>query len=113
MIETLFGFNSASTDKGKGQPKKETAQTPQLIQIVNAKKAQNLSILLKALNVTADEVCDALLEGHSLFSTITYNDDINVIRVIKDNDSFTSIISLNHSLVDQEMSFPQNSFKPC
>ncbi|WVY99541.1 hypothetical protein V8G54_025611 [Vigna mungo] len=67
MIETLFGFNAATTDKGKAQPKKEAAaQTPQLIQIVNAKKAQNLSILLKALNVTADEVCDALLEGNEL-----------------------------------------------
>ncbi|KAG2371848.1 Formin-like protein [Vigna angularis] len=66
MIETLFGFNSASTEKGKGQPKKEASPTPQLIQIVNAKKAQNLSILLKALNVTADEVCDALLEGNEL-----------------------------------------------
>jgi len=84
MIETLFGFNAVSTDKGKA-PKKEPAQaTPQLIQIVNAKKAQNLSILLKALNVTADEVCDALLEGHSFLTSTGYH--INV-RFIKDNNN--------------------------
>ncbi|CAJ1956818.1 unnamed protein product [Sphenostylis stenocarpa] len=70
MIETLFGYNAAANaDKGKSQPKKEAASqaaTPQYIQIVNAKKAQNLSILLKALSVTSEEVCDALLEGNEL-----------------------------------------------
>jgi len=66
MMETLFGYNAMTADKGKGPAKKDAASqaaTPQLIQIINSKKAQNLSILLKALNVTAEEVCDALLEG--------------------------------------------------
>ena len=39
---------------------------PQYIQIIDAKKSQNLAILLKALNVTTEEVCDALKEGESL-----------------------------------------------
>ncbi|RDX74526.1 Formin-like protein 5, partial [Mucuna pruriens] len=64
MMETLFGY-SAAPAKAAAQPKKE-AQEPQFIQIINAKKAQNLAILLKALNVTTDEVCDALLEGNEL-----------------------------------------------
>jgi len=73
-METLFGYNAMAADKGKGQAKKEVASqpaTPQLIQIINSKKAQNLSILLKALNVTSDEVCDALLEG-DYFVTTTF-----------------------------------------
>lgn len=65
MIETLFGYSAG--DKNKKGPKKESSsqdQFPQLIQIIEPKKAQNLAILLKALNVTREEVCDAILEGN-------------------------------------------------
>lgn len=65
MIETLFGYSAG--DKNKKEPKKESSsqdQFPRLIQIIEPKKAQNLAILLKALNVTIEEVCDALLEGN-------------------------------------------------
>lgn len=64
MIETLFGY--APNDKNKNARKKESSsldQGPQYIQIIDPKKAQNMSIMLKALNVTMEEVCDALLEG--------------------------------------------------
>ncbi|KAK2984780.1 hypothetical protein RJ640_004605 [Escallonia rubra] len=67
MIETLFGYNSA--EKNKNEAKKESSSrnpATQLIQIIDPKKAQNLSILLKALNVTTEEVCDALQEGNEL-----------------------------------------------
>ncbi|KAI4322835.1 hypothetical protein L6164_022491 [Bauhinia variegata] len=65
MIETLFGYTA--TDKSKVERKKDSAQDrPQYMQIIEVKKAQNLSILLKALNVTTEEVCDALLEGNEL-----------------------------------------------
>ncbi|OVA11655.1 Formin [Macleaya cordata] len=67
MIETLFGYNAA--EKSKNDRKKELAsQDPsmQFIQIIDAKKAQNLSILLRALNMTTEEVCDALKEGNEL-----------------------------------------------
>ncbi|KAG4978289.1 hypothetical protein JHK86_037763 [Glycine max] len=69
MMETLFCYNTTPVDKSKGQQKKETsspAASPQYIQIIDSKKSQNLSILLKALNVTIEEVCDALLEGNEL-----------------------------------------------
>lgn len=67
MIESLFGYNAG--DKNKNDRKKESSSqdpTPQFIQLINPKKAQNLSILLRALNVTIEEVCDAICEGNSL-----------------------------------------------
>jgi hypothetical protein len=65
MIETLFGY---APDKNKNERKKESSQdpTPHFIQILDPKKAQNLSILLRALNVMIEEVCDALREGDQL-----------------------------------------------
>ncbi|TKY66697.1 Formin protein 5 [Spatholobus suberectus] len=67
MIETLFGYNAV--DKNNGQRQKESSSqgpSPQFIQVIDKKKAQNLLILLRALNVTMEEVCDALYEGHEL-----------------------------------------------
>ncbi|XP_019183461.1 PREDICTED: formin-like protein 5 [Ipomoea nil] len=67
MIETLFGF--AAQEKNKQETKKDDkakTKAPQFIQIIDQKKAQNISILLKALNVTTEEVCDAIKEGNEL-----------------------------------------------
>ncbi|KAI3787768.1 hypothetical protein L2E82_00179 [Cichorium intybus] len=66
MIENLFGYNA--NEKNKGSTRKSSSQDPSsnFVQIIDAKKAQNLSILLKALNVTTNEVCDALKEGNEL-----------------------------------------------
>ncbi|KAK4768041.1 hypothetical protein SAY87_003182 [Trapa incisa] len=66
MIETLFGY--ANADKGKKENTKNSTKdspTP-FVQLIDTKKAQNLSILLRALNVTTEEVCDALREGNEL-----------------------------------------------
>ncbi|XP_030462327.1 formin-like protein 3 [Syzygium oleosum] len=66
MMESLFGYSTV--DKNKTGRRKEplSLETPQYIQIIDTKKAQNLSILLRALNVTTEEVCDALQEGTQL-----------------------------------------------
>ncbi|CAL0303823.1 unnamed protein product [Lupinus luteus] len=67
MIETLFGFNAV--DKNNGQRQKGSSSqdpSPQYIQIIDKRKAQNLLILLRALSVTMEEVCDALYEGNEL-----------------------------------------------
>ncbi|XP_043721613.1 formin-like protein 5 [Telopea speciosissima] len=67
-IENLFGYNAANV-KNKNEPKKGASSPdapPQYIQIIDSKKAQNLAILLRALNVTAEEVHDALQEGNEL-----------------------------------------------
>uniref|UniRef100_M1AVU2 Formin-like protein n=1 Tax=Solanum tuberosum TaxID=4113 RepID=M1AVU2_SOLTU len=64
MIESLFGY--AHADKDKNGPKKDSMfqdASKQYVQIIDQKKAQNLAILLKALNVTTEEVCDALKEA--------------------------------------------------
>lgn len=63
MIESLFGVNNAK----KGQGKKEASASesaPQVIRIIEPKKAQNLSILLKALNVGNSEIYEAIEEGN-------------------------------------------------
>ncbi|KAL3645473.1 hypothetical protein CASFOL_010653 [Castilleja foliolosa] len=73
MIESLFGYAQAPDGKNKNEAKKESSSqdvTPQYIQIIDAKKSQNLAIVLKALNVTTEEVCDALEEGNELPSEL-------------------------------------------
>ncbi|KAI3849004.1 hypothetical protein MKX03_011447 [Papaver bracteatum] len=71
MIENLFGY--AAPDKSKTDNKKEwTPQDPasHFIKLIDPKKAQNLSILLRALNLTTEEVVDALQEGTELPSEL-------------------------------------------
>lgn len=70
MIESLFG---APAGKNKEMRTDASPQGPptQYVQIIDPKKAQNLSILLKALNVTTEEVCDALQEG-KFFSVLSH-----------------------------------------
>lgn len=62
-MEALFGYAAADQKKQKRKESSTSESTPQFIQIIDPKKAQNLAILLKALNVTSEEVCDALTEG--------------------------------------------------
>ncbi|OEL30832.1 Formin-like protein 18 [Dichanthelium oligosanthes] len=66
MIESLFGCHS--TDKKGGDGKKDLAakDAPQFVRILDAKKAQNLAISLKALSVSAEDVRNAVMEGHEL-----------------------------------------------
>ncbi|KAK7261045.1 hypothetical protein RIF29_27348 [Crotalaria pallida] len=64
-IESLFGFVNQNKN---GRRKESSSQEPsvQYIQIIDPRKAQNLSILLRALNVTTEEVVDAIREGHEI-----------------------------------------------
>ncbi|KAK7263566.1 hypothetical protein RJT34_31158 [Clitoria ternatea] len=64
MMESLFGC----TNPNKNERKKDSpaADTVQYIRIIDPRKAQNLSILLRALNVTTEEVVDALNEGNEI-----------------------------------------------
>lgn len=62
-MEALFGYAAADQNKQKGKESTLAESSTQFIQIIDPKKAQNLAILLKALNVTSNEVCDALKEG--------------------------------------------------
>ncbi|KAE9595775.1 putative formin, FH2 domain-containing protein [Lupinus albus] len=63
MIETLFVVNTPNP-----KPKDNTSHsvlTPpsQEDRVLDPKKSQNIAISLRALNVTIEEVCEALLEG--------------------------------------------------
>ncbi|XP_047341784.1 formin-like protein 5 [Impatiens glandulifera] len=64
-IESLFGY--AAAPQKKDNAKKDAAESqPQYIHIIDSKKSQNLSILLRAWNVRTEEIYDALLEGNEL-----------------------------------------------
>lgn len=60
-MESLFTVNTPNA-----KPNHTTPWTNQENRILDPKKAQNIAILLRALNVTVDEVCEALLQGNYL-----------------------------------------------
>ncbi|KAI3903291.1 hypothetical protein MKW98_031945 [Papaver atlanticum] len=61
MIETLFGQNQAPTESNR---RSSFPPVPKENQVLDPKKSQNIAILLRALNVTQDEVSEALLDGN-------------------------------------------------
>ncbi|XP_047316192.1 formin-like protein 2 [Impatiens glandulifera] len=64
MIETLFMVNGSNFPSKDGIKRQILLpQANQENRVLDPKKSQNISILLRALNVTIDEVCEALLEG--------------------------------------------------
>lgn len=73
MMETLFGCNSINSSVPKP---KETIVTRKPVfplaenenRVLDPKKSQNIAILLRALNVTRDEVSEALLDGKFISS---------------------------------------------
>ena len=67
LIECLFVYAAADINKNDKKGSSGQAALPQFVQILEPKKGQNLSILLRALNATTEEVCDALREGNLLF----------------------------------------------
>lgn len=70
MMESLFGCSSANSAPKEGSRKSVLAPVEQENRVLDPKKSQNIAILLRALNVTRDEVSEALLDGtyHSLTS---------------------------------------------
>ncbi|KAG6395918.1 hypothetical protein SASPL_142051 [Salvia splendens] len=61
-MESLFGFNSANSVPKDATKKSATEQE---IRVLDPKKSQNIAILLRALNVTREEVAQALLDGNT------------------------------------------------
>ncbi|WOL11256.1 formin-like protein 1 [Canna indica] len=64
MMETLFGSNTSVPPKevvgGHFNPSMNRES-----RILDPKKSQNIAIIMKALNVTTEEVCESLLEGNA------------------------------------------------
>ncbi|CAL0318070.1 unnamed protein product [Lupinus luteus] len=63
MIETLFIVNTPNTKPKDNTPRSVLTPPSQEDRVLDPKKSQNIAILLRALNVTIEEVCEALLEG--------------------------------------------------
>ncbi|KAJ9550397.1 hypothetical protein OSB04_014442 [Centaurea solstitialis] len=66
MMESLFGYTNRQGKGDHGKPTSNLNPRSKFIQIIDPRKAQNLAILLKALNVTTEKVCNALTEGNEL-----------------------------------------------
>ncbi|OMO56488.1 Actin-binding FH2/DRF autoregulatory [Corchorus capsularis] len=66
MMETLFGCNSTTSAPKPKEPIRRSVLPPveQENRVLDPKKSQNIAILLRALNVTRDEVSEALLDGN-------------------------------------------------
>lgn len=64
MIESLFGYNLQNTMKNDEVLKTKTPSPTK--HVLEPKRLQNITILSKALNMTAEQVCDALVQGKGL-----------------------------------------------
>lgn len=67
MIESLFMVNNNNSNimsKENGSVHQNMPLGSQENRVLDPKKSQNIAILLRALNVTIEEVFEALLEGN-------------------------------------------------
>lgn len=60
MIESLFGYNLQNSMKNDETKSKTPSPSKHVLE---PKRLQNITILSKALNVTAEQVYDALMKG--------------------------------------------------
>lgn len=65
MIETLFVCNPTNLTPKEMTRRMVLPSPNQENTVLDPKKSQNIAILLRALNVTKEEVCEALLEGEN------------------------------------------------
>ncbi|XP_024030618.1 formin-like protein 1, partial [Morus notabilis] len=63
MIETLFVVNNPNLKPKETTPRSVIPSPNVENRVLDPKKSQNIAISLRALNVTIEEVCEALLEG--------------------------------------------------
>ncbi|CAA7023699.1 unnamed protein product [Microthlaspi erraticum] len=99
MIETLFVAKSLDSKPNQSQttPRCVLPSPKQENRVLDPKKAQNIAILLRALNVTIEEVCEALLEGNadtlgtelleSLLKMAPTKEEERKLKAYKDDDS--------------------------
>lgn len=66
MIESLFSYPTSNTVKSEAAKCSVNPPPKQHQHILDPRKSQNIAILLRALTVTREEICDALLEGEGL-----------------------------------------------
>ncbi|KAI9177858.1 hypothetical protein LWI28_019946 [Acer negundo] len=67
MMESLFGYPPVNKNKKERSKEASAIDTSsQYVHIIDNKKAQNISIVLRALNLTQEDIIDALQEGNEL-----------------------------------------------
>lgn len=66
-IDSLFGCHSAKSVPRRATKKFVFPSFAQENRVLDTKKSQNIAILLRALNVTREEVSEAILDGMSPF----------------------------------------------
>ncbi|XP_049377942.1 formin-like protein 2 [Solanum stenotomum] len=98
MIETLFTINSSNLNSKDGVRLPIIPVMNQEKQLLDLKKSQNIAILLRALQITSDEVCEALLEGsadtlgmellESLIKMAPTKEEERKLKNIKDESPF-------------------------
>ncbi|KAI3511438.1 hypothetical protein L1887_18591 [Cichorium endivia] len=66
MIQTLFMANSSKPAPNHSTDQKMAADTTQKnrVLVLDPHKSRNIAILLRALNLTIDEVCESILQGN-------------------------------------------------
>lgn len=70
-MDSLFGCNSENAVPKRPTKKFVLPSFEMENRVLDSKKSQNIAILLRALNVTKEEVCEALLDGmHVLFASL-------------------------------------------
>ncbi|XP_010524188.1 PREDICTED: formin-like protein 2 [Tarenaya hassleriana] len=97
MIETLFRVNGPSSRTKDAGFVRNSQSWSQENRLIDPKKAQNIAILLRALNVTTDEVCEAISEGNSdtlgpdllecLLKMALTREEEDMLKDVKDDDS--------------------------
>lgn len=83
MIETLFMVNNGNSNmslKDNGR-RLVLPLSSQENRVLDPKKSQNIAILLRALNVTIEEVCEGLLEGN--WFNFMFNLSSMVMSIVK------------------------------
>ncbi|KAL3329936.1 hypothetical protein AABB24_034014, partial [Solanum stoloniferum] len=98
MIETLFTINSSNLNSKDGARLPVIPVMNQEKQLLDLKKSQNIAILLRALQITSDEGCEALLEGsadrlgmellESLIKMAPTKEEERKLKNIKDESPF-------------------------
>lgn len=73
MIESLFGYNIQNPIKNDEIKSKTPSPSKH---VLDPKRLQNITILLKALNVTADQASDALIKGINIALNSSFKNKI-------------------------------------
>lgn len=107
-MEALFGSvatsrNSPKKGSNMSSPKGERTGPPSQIFILDARKSQNISIILRSLSVSRKEIVDALIEGQDL--DIEILEKLNRMAPTKEEESDILAFDDDHTRLADAESF--------